>query len=390
MTLSYVLMQNLRRNPLRTALTAAAFALPMAIFVAALSLVVTLNRLSQAAASELRLAVRNKVALTNLLPEGIRRRIEELDPDRQRLRAVCGMRWFGGRVPGTSSTLTSLAADADTFPAVYRDVGLSEEERAWWLRERRAAVCGLVPAEQHGWKVGDRLVLESTVPPYLRLEFVLIRIMPQADKANFFYFRRDYLAESLAAAADPSASACNIFWVKCTSVEALRSLQQEIDRHFANSPDETRSEDENAFVANFTQAAGDIPGLMKTMALVVVFVIALVAGNTMMMSLRERTRELAVFRAIGFQPGRLFLVVLGESLLLALLGALLGIVPTAVGLAAFPVRGLGFGPISALEISPLAVLGSLGIALGVGLVAGLWPALLALRLSTVEALRKVA
>lgn len=390
MTLGYVLWQNLGRNPLRTSLTAAAFALPMAVFVAALSLVVALHRINQATARELRLAVRNKVSLINLVPEGTRRRIEELDPKRERLRAVCGMRWFGGRVPDTSTTLTSLAADADTFPIVYSDVGLSEQETAWWHRERRAAVAGLGPAERHGWKVGDRIVLESTVPPYPRLEFVLIRIMPQADKANFFYFRRDYLTESLAAAGVPSPAACNIFWIKCTSGEALRSLQQEIDQRFANSPDETRSEDENAFFASFTQAAGDIPGLMKTMAVVVVFVIALVAGNTMMMSLRERTRELAVFKAIGFQPGRIFLVVLGESLLLASLGALLGIVPTAVGLLAFPVRGLGFGPISALEVSPQAVLGSLAIALAVGLAAGLWPACQAVRLPTVDALRKVA
>src|SRR3990172_6904103 len=120
MTLTYVLMQNLKRNPLRTMLTAAAFALPMAVFVAAISLVVVLMNVAAHNEQELRLGVRQKTSLTNLLPEGMRRKIEALDPDRKQLRAVCGMRWFGGRVPDTQNTLTSLAADADTFPVVYR------------------------------------------------------------------------------------------------------------------------------------------------------------------------------------------------------------------------------------------------------------------------------
>ena len=125
MTLSYVLLQNLRRNPLRTALTAVAFALPMAVFVLALSLVVGFVRTSAALEQELRLGVHHRVSLTNFLPDGHRRKIEELDPQRTRLRAVCGMRWFGGRVPGTQQTLQSLAADVDTLPVVYSDIGLT-------------------------------------------------------------------------------------------------------------------------------------------------------------------------------------------------------------------------------------------------------------------------
>ncbi|MGB9624949.1 MAG: ABC transporter permease, partial [Phycisphaerae bacterium] len=143
-------------------------------------------------------------------------------------------------------------------------------------------------------------------------------------------------------------------------------------------------------VAGFTQAAGDIPGLMRAMAVVVVFVVALVAGNTMMMSFRERTRELAVFKAIGFQSRRIFVIVLAESLMLSMIGAVAGIVPTAVVLAAFPTRALSYAPISALEVSPIAVAGSLAIALAVGLAAGFWPAYQAMRLRTADALRKVA
>ncbi|HEY3245264.1 MAG TPA: ABC transporter permease [Phycisphaerae bacterium] len=393
MTTRYVLWQNLLRNPLRTILTAVAFALPMAIFVAAISLVSALIEMGKANERQLRLAVHHKTTIVNLLPEAVRRRVEGLDPQHQRLTAVCGMRWFGGKVPDTQNTLTSLAADPDTFPLVYSDADMTPDETAAWNRDRRACVLGFAIAERYRWKSGDRIVLVSTVPPYLQLEFYVAKVMTAKTQANYFYFRRDYLTESLKEAlpglAD-AASRCNIFWIKCNSAADLHSLQGEIDALFANTPDETKSEDENAFGANFTQAAGDIPGLMRAMAMVVVFVIALVAGNTMMMSFRERTRELAVFKAIGFQSRRVFFIVLAESLLLALLGSLLGVVPVSALLWFFPVRGLGFGPISALEISPFAVIGSLAMAMMIGLAAGLWPAYQAVRLRTVDALRRVA
>lgn len=389
MTITYVLMQNLKRNPLRTGLTAVAFALPMAIFVAAISLVVALNRLSANSQRELRLAVHHKTSIINLLPESGRRKIEGLDPNRRKLRSVCGMRWFGGRVPNTQNTLTSLAADMDTFPEVYSDVAMTPAEVEAWRRDRQAAVVGIGPVEQYGWKLGDRVTLESTVPPYLSLEFHVVKIMDASERSNLFYFRRDYLDESLKAAGQEDGRV-NIFWVKCQSAAALRELQGQIDAMFANSPDETKSEDENAFFANFTQAAGDIPGLMRAMAVVVVVVIALVAGNTMMMSFRERMRELAVFKAIGFQSRRIFFIVLAESLLMALVGALAGIVPASIALTLVPMRKLGMGMLGLMEVSPVAVAGSLAIALVVGLAAGAWPAFQALRLRTVDALRRVA
>jgi putative ABC transport system permease protein len=389
MTLSYILMQNLKRNRMRTVLTTVAFALPMAIFVAAISFVMILQQMADANERELRMAVHHKTTITNMLPEGHRRKIEALDPQRERLVGVCGMRWFGGRVPDTQNTLTSLAADVDTFPIVYSDVGLTAADIEAWQRDRRASIIGYALSERYGWKVGDRIVLESTVPPYLSLEFRVVMVTPNKMRANFFYFRRDYLVDAYDQAGIADAR-CNIFWTKCRSAEGMRSLQTQIDALFANSPDETRSVDENAFLANFTQATGDLPGLMRVMAFVVVFVIALVAGNTMMMSFRERTRELAVFKAIGFQSRRVFVIVLAESLLLALIGSLIGVAPTTVLLWKFPPRLFGFGPMSALELSWLAVFGSLAIALAVGLLSGFWPAFQAMRLRTVDALRRVA
>jgi putative ABC transport system permease protein len=390
MTIGYVLLQNLRRNPLRTGLTLVAFALPMAIFVAAISLVVALIQIGKANAKELRMAVHHKTTIINMLPEGTRKKVEALDPEQKRLLAVCGMRWFGGKVPNTPNVIQSLAADEDTFPIVYTDADMSEADQVEWKKDKQACVVGFGVAETYHWSPGQRIVLQSSVPPYLQLEFHIIKILATKSRANVLYFRRDLLAESLKEAKEENYAACNIFWVKCRDVESMRSLQTEIDASFANSPNETKSEDENAFAAGFAQAAGNLPGLMQAMAIVVVVIIALVAGNTMMMSFRDRTRELAVFKAIGFQNRRIFLIVLGESVALAMFGALIGVLPTAALLTAIPIRRLGFLPISALTVSPAAIIGSLVIALLVGLAAGITPAIHALRLRTVDALRNVA
>jgi putative ABC transport system permease protein len=391
MTMTYILLQNLKRNPLRSVLTAIAFALPMAIFVAAISFVVALVKIGKANEREMRLGVHQKTTLINPLPDSVRINIESLDPDHKRLRAVCGMRWFGGKIPNSQTVIQSLAADHDTFPIVYHDAGMTEADTEAWKRDKLACVVGYGVAENNHWHVGDRLTLKSTVPPYLSLEFHVVKVMTNEARSNVLYFRRDYLSESLKAAGEQSYASCNIFWVKCNSSSDMGELQGEIDKKFANSPNETKSEDELTFAAGFAQAAGDIPGLMRAMAIVVVVIIALVAGNTMMMSFRERARELAVFKAIGFSSRRIVGMVLGESMLLSMIGALIGIVPTVAILILMPTRKMmpTFLPIAQLQISPLAVVISLVIALLVGMLAGLVPAYQALRLQTVNALRRV-
>ncbi|MBI3758217.1 MAG: ABC transporter permease, partial [Deltaproteobacteria bacterium] len=239
-----------------------------------------------------------------------------------------------------------------------------------------------------GWKLGDRITLVSTVPPNLSLEFNIVKVVTKSGRTNGMYLRRDYYEEERKAAGmgDPGY---NIIWVRCNSAAAMAAMQQRVDAHFANTPNETHSMDENTFGAQFAQAAGDIPGLMNTMAIIILVIVALVSGNTMMMSFRERTRELAMLKAMGFQRGRIFRVVLSESLLLALLGGVLGVLPALLLLPILPLRKLGI-PIGALQVSPYAIVGSLSVALLVGFFAGIWPAYQALRLRTVDGLRRVA
>lgn len=390
MTLSYVLMQNIRRNPLRTCLTAMSFALPMAVFIVAISLVTLFVQTGIAAQKQLRIATRSKLTLINILPEGYRRAIEALDPRHEKLSAVCGFRWFGGVVPKSDETVQALGVDADTVPVVFSDLDWTPAQIERFQHEKTAALAGRELATKYGWRVGERFTLRSNIPPYMQLDFTLVKILEQPMRGLSVYFRRDFLEDSLKEKAPQQfRSGCNLFWIKCTSAAALETMRAEIDQRFANTPNETQSDDENAFIASFQQALGDIPGLMQAMAIVVVVIMGLVAGNTMMMSFRERVRELAVFKAIGFQSSRIFLIVLSESVLLALFGSLLGIIPAATWLALAPLP-VAIGPLGRVVLSPIAVGAALFIALLVGLLAGLAPAWNALRLRTVDALRRVA
>jgi putative ABC transport system permease protein len=343
-------------------------------------------------AKGLRLAVRHKITLTNFLPERMRKEIEGVDPNRQRIIAVCGFRWFGGRVENAPNVVQSLGVDADTFPEVFSDIGLTADEIAQWKRDRLAAVVGEYPAAQYGWRVGQRVRLQSTIPPNLELDFNIVKIVSVSGRKAAMYFRRDYYEESLKEKGI-DAPACNVFWVKTASLDALQSLPKEIDSLFANSPNETRTDDENAFGASFLQATGNLPGLMQTMAIVMLVIIALVGGNTMMMSFRERIRELAVFKALGFQSRRVFFIVLAESLTLALTGTAIGValaVPILLLVKMYPPTWINPMFLGLFEVSWISVVASFVIAGGVGLLAGLWPAVQALRLKPVTALRQVA
>jgi len=385
-TLFSLVHRNLRRNRLRTGLTLLAVALPLIIFVLATTVVNIALRIAASAKEHLRLAVHHKVSLINPLPEAHRRRIEELDPEHTRIKAVCGMRWFGGRVPNDQFNFPSLAGDPDTWPIAYPEHRLTSEELAAWQSERRAAVVGTTTADRFGWKVGQKITLKSVIPPYLTVELKIVKITTAGD-TRMVSFRRDYLDEMLRAVGAPAGYA-NIFWVKCHRAEDLGPLQRQIDELFRNSPDQTKTEDEEAFLASFLKMQGDLPNLMAAVAAFVVLVVILVAANTMSMSFRERVGEVAVFKALGFSRRAVLLLILAESVTIALWGGILGSLPLYLLLKLFP--DIGFGPISRISVPPRVVGVALGMSVVIGLLAGLVPAARAYQLRVVDALRRVA
>lgn len=320
--LSY-LFRNLLRNPPRLILTVAAMALPMGIFVLSRSVVAELDDALHNAARQLRLVVAHRSSLVNPLPAGYRAKIEALDPGRKRLLTVCGVRYIGGRVEPDLRPLPTLAVDADTFLDAFPEYQLTEAEQEVWRRDRRAMVVGPASGHQFGVKSGDRLTLQPSVPPYLPMA---LRVVCRAEHSRdpiTNWCRRDYFDAELEAYGD-TGSFVNFFFVKCASEADMAYFRAAIDALFAASPDPTRTVDDRAFMSEFITQQLDLPRNLSLLGAISVFVALLAAANMLKLNYRDRITELVTLRCLGFGGGALRGLAQAESVLVCLMGGVLG------------------------------------------------------------------
>ncbi|HVP11280.1 MAG TPA: ABC transporter permease [Phycisphaerae bacterium] len=381
------LARNLTRNPLRSGLTCAAVALPIIIFVLSAGVIDGIEHFLDNSSRQLRLAVTQKASISNPLPSGLRPKMESLDPTRQGLRSVCGMRWLGGKIENDQRVLSTVAVDADTFPATFPEHLQSAEELAAWQRDRQAIVVGRNAASQFGWKVGDRITIRPSVPPYAPIEFHIVSTAPNPDADPLTLLcRLDYVEEEVKKFGVP-VDIVHFFFVKCGSKADLEHYRAAIDKFFANSPDETLTQDEKAFMNQFITQQFNLPRNLSILAAVTVFVAVMAAMNTMSMSFRDRLSEFATLKAMGFGGGVVFLMVQFESLLLCGTGGLAGALAPYVAFTYTPLAHITVPVIQALNIRPLVCFQAVGISLLVGLVAALWPSWAAARMRVVDAFR---
>ena len=383
MTKVTLLLKNLTRNRMRTTLTVVAIALPLFVFTTAGALVDGVRQFLAESDRNLRVAVHQKLTYTAYLPQRIRGEIEQIAPP-DYITAVCCSSWFGGRIEGQQSTFPSLAVDRDTFPIVYSEFEMTPAEIETFRSERRAAIIGKMLADQQNWKLGDRITLVGSIPPYAKLEFIIAAI-PKSLDGPLFYFGIDYYDESYRQLTDRSIGVNN-FWIKCSSPEARRWALSEIDKQFANTEHETRTEMESTFFAQFMKSGGDWVGMIWGIGQLIVLVAVAVAFNTMSMAFRERTREIAVLRALGFSAGRIVRMVLAEGVLLGLIGGLIAVGPVY---ALTHATNLSIPSVGPVRIPNTTAALAMTIAIACGLLASLLPAVLAGRLKVATALRKV-
>ncbi len=380
------LLRNLARNRLRTVLTCAAVALPITIFVLSTAVIDGIERFLDNSGRQLRLAVTHKASLVNPLPQGHRLKIEALDPTRLRLRAVCGFRYIGGRIDNDPRPLSTLGADVDTFPLAFPEHLTTPAELDAWLRDRQALIVGRGTAAQFGWKVGDRVTIRPSVPPYAPMEFHIVSTAPEAADPITNFCRRDYLEEEVKRGGW-FEGLVSFFFVKCASRGDLEAFRGQIDALFANTPDETLTQDEKTFMNQFIQQQFDLPRNLTILAALTVGVAVLAAANTMSMNFRDRLSEFATLRAIGFGNRLLLTIIQSESLLLCLAGGLLGALGPYLAFTYTPLRDLTLPLIQHLEIRPLVCIQAVGIAALIGLLAAAWPCWLAARLQVAAAFR---
>lgn len=378
-----LIWSNLRRRRLRTSLTLLSIAVAFILYGYLAAIERALDQGVSVAGAD-RLLTRHRVSITQPLPETAGPRIARLAG----VQLVTPVLWFGGVYQESKNFFGQMAVVPEPFLAMYPEYLLPEGVLEAWLRTKNGVIVGRKTAERFGWQVGDHIPLRPGVWQHkdglAAWEFEIVGIFEGAregtDTSNFF-LRYDYVED----ARRFGKGLVTWFSVKVADPEEAAAVADRIDREFANSTNETKTETEGAFLRGWARQIGDISTIMAAILAAVFFTILLVAGNTMSQSVRERTDELGVLKALGFtNPGVLGLV-LGESCFLATLGGSVGLL-----VAWFLIRsGDPTGGALPRFYFPLerVVLG-VGLALLLGVATGAVPAWQAMRLQIAEALRR--
>jgi putative ABC transport system permease protein len=283
-------------------------------------------------------------------------------------------------------SFAQLATDADQLLTVWFEFRLDPAQFAQWKATRNGCIIDRRNAMRRGWKIGEHIPLKGNNYA-VDLDLVLCGIYDGPEFINDLYFHYDYLNELLRAKNDPKADRTSILFVKADSSEAVDRLVRQIDEHFENSDQPTLSQSHQAFAEQFAKFAGNLQAYVRNIGLAVVFALTLVSGNAMAMSMRERTTEIAVLKAIGFSRGLVLLMVLGESVLISLAGGAVGV---AAGRGVWSAAHHLWPQYLPLDwMAPIILVQGVALAAVIGLVSGIGPALRASRMSVVTGLRKV-
>jgi putative ABC transport system permease protein len=374
-----LILANLKRKKVRTILTLGSFAAALFLFGLLIAVRGAFNQGVTVAGAD-RIIVINRVSLMQPLPISYRDQISRV----LGVKAVTFATWFGGVYQDERNFFPQIVIDPAEWRQMYDEFVISDADWAEFMKDRQAALAGESTVKRFGWKIGDRIPIKGTYIPGVwefNLRGVYKGTRPEDDTTQF-WLRRDYFEENA-----PAYWKGIVGWyiVKITDPDAAPRVTAAIDGLFANSPYETKTETEKSFAASFVKQIGNIEFLILTIGGVVFFTLLLVTGNTMAIAVRERTGELAVLKTVGFRDGIVLWLILGESLVLALFGGTIGVL-FAKG-AAPRLSGFMYGAPILLPLRDLA-LGIL-LALVAGALAGILPALSAMRLKVVDALRRV-
>jgi putative ABC transport system permease protein len=378
-----LIWSHLKRKKLRTSLTLLSIVVAFILYGYLSAVSRALDQGISVAGAD-RLFVRHRVAIVQPLPISYLKRMERIPG----VASVIHATWFGGVYQEPRNFFGQMAVDPAGYLAMYPEIVLAPDAVERWLTTRTGAIVGRRTAERFGWKVGDRIPLQATVwqrkDGNAAWEFDLVGIYDgkeeSTDTTNFF-FRYDYFDEARAFA----QGFVGWYVARVEDPRQAEDVAALIDEEFANSPWETKAETEGAFLRGWARQVGDITTIMLAILSAVFFTILLVTGNTMAQAVRERTVEIGVLKAIGLNNVQMLCLVLAESLMLALIGGVLGLGvaywliskgdPTggALPMFRFPLQdvALGFGLVGAL-----------------GFASGFLPAWQAMRLQIAEALRR--
>jgi putative ABC transport system permease protein len=373
-----LIVRNVLRNRRRSLLTLASTAVSLAL----LALLVALYQGffyedAQTPSEARRLICRHRVSLTHPLPSSHFARIKAVPG----VQYVSAWSWFQGKYKEPRDFFARFAVDADVIFDLRQDWHLPPDQLAAFKRGRTACAVGEKIAKKYNMKIGDPIVIVGDIYP-VTLELTVAAIFTHPANTECLIFHREYLTELLPKGGTQRDSV-GTYMILADTPENVPRIAKAIDSMFDNSPYPTRTESEREFGRSFLAFLGNIKLFLLAICGAVTFTILLVSANTVAMAVRERTREVAILRTLGYTPAEILQLVLGESVLISLLGGLVG---------------LGIGYVLAKGIASTGAFGFTGIkwqaatvvlamAAVVGLVAALVPALIASRKNVVESLR---
>jgi putative ABC transport system permease protein len=379
--------KNVFRKKLRTTLTASSIVLVLVLIVILTELLAAMQADPSGGRGANRLVVQHATGLGNFLPLSQLQRIEQIPG----VVAVSPETWFGGvyKDDKPENWIGQLSADPEIyFDKIFDDATIDPAVNAEWKATRNGFVAGQKIAEKHGWKKGDHIVLRGTYIP-LTLDLVYIGSYNAGDETNIF-FHNEYLNQSDWFGAN---KVTGIYYLKVDSGENVPRVAAAIDGMFQNSDAPTKTLTEKQFQLQFMEMMGNVKFLINGISLIILFAVTLIVANTVAMSARERVTEIAVMRTLGFGRGHILGFILSESVLMSLLGGVLGVllakyffIPALV--AAGNKTSISIWLIN-FKVGAATLAMAFAVSVGVGILAGFVPAVRSSQLNIVDGLRKV-
>lgn len=381
-----LVLRNVSRNKIRSLFTGASIAVSLFLVVVLYSLLTVQDEMAAGAEQYNRVAVQNVQGLTGNLPIAYVDRIRKLAG----VRSAIPMSWFGGKYRDEKTTFAQFGTDPRYTFDVYEDYKVPPDQLKAWQDDRTGAIVGSLIAKNKGWKIGDKLPLKGDIYP-VNLEFTIRGIYdgPSSTDREMMWFHFEYMDEALKKENSPMAGNAGIVMLRADTAERMPELIAEIERAFASSDAPVKALTEKQFGQQFMEMAGNVRGFIRYTSIAVVVALLCVAANTMAMSIRERTREIALLKAIGFSRSKVLGLFLSESVLIGLLGGVAGALGAKLLFEVVDISkgmtGMGW-----FYVPWSTALAGVGLATAIGLISGVIPAWRAAQLSVVDGLRRIA
>jgi putative ABC transport system permease protein len=379
-----LVFKNAFRHKLRAALTIIGMCIVIIAF-GMLRTVISAWYAGVAASSANRLVTRNAISLIFSLPISYKEKMRSVNG----VTIVSYGNWFGGIYIEEKNFFANFAVEPVTYLNLYPEFILSEEQKTAFFRDRKSCVVGQKLAKRFGWKINDSITLKGTIFPG-NWEFVLRGIYDGRDETideTQFFFHWDYLNETMKKAAPRRADMVGFYMIGIAKADSAAGIAETIDGLFKNSYAETLTETEKAFQMSFVSFSEAILTVIQIVSFMVIVIIMAVVANTMAMSVRERMREYAVFKTLGFGAFHILGLILGESLVITSVGGAIGIALTFPVVKAFGKAVSNWIPVFIVEAETIYM--DIAAILIVGIVAAIIPSWRAITMRIADGLRSI-